>query len=360
MVKVYLNNAGTLSSQPDWESNEVGNAFGCAFGDVNNDGWPDLAVATGWAYTPQLPYPNTVYVNQGGSLPASATWSSTDTTHFQGVLWVDANRDGWLDLVGVASRGTSRIYMNQGGTLETAASWNATDVPNPDSIMGTAGDVDGDGYRELYIADNNQLSGGSGRFRQYDGLPAGAFATTANWTYLEGYCSAVALADVDADGDLDLATGAWWDNARLFLNGGSGLPTSPTWSSAGTSVVEKIVFGDVDRSAPATATEILPASGRLHWLSRQPVEEVTAVLVDGIPLTAGQFTVGRELGWVTVGVEPTAQVEVRYRHSYSLDMAVTNWDSSVGNHLYYNRGQAPLFLDDFEQGTTAAWSVTVP
>jgi len=360
IVKVYLNNAGTLSSQPDWESNEIGNAFGCAFGDVNNDGRPDLAVATGWAYAPQLSYPNLVYVNQGGSLPATATWSSADTAHLQGVLWVDANRDGWLDLVGVASRSTSRAYLNQGGTLETTASWHATDVPNPDAIMGTAGDVDGDGYRDLFIADNNQLSGGSGRFRQYTGQQAGAFATTASWTYLDGYCSAVALADVDADGDLDLATGAWWDPARVFLNTGAGLPASPSWSSAGTSVVEKIAFGDVDRNGAASSTELFPASGRLYWLSHQPVEEVTAVVVDGTPLTAGQYVLGRELGWVTVGVEPGAQVEIRYRHSYSLDMAVSNWDDTVGNHLYYNRGQAPLFDDDFELGTADGWSSTVP
>ncbi len=359
-VKVYLNNSGTLSSQPDWESNEMANAFGCAFGDVNNDGWPDLAVATGWAYDPQNHYPNFVYVNQGGSLPSTATWSSADTSHLQGVLWVDADRDGWLDLVGVASRSTSRIYLNQGGALETTASWHATDVPNPDAIMGTAGDVTGDGLRDLFIADNNQLSGGSGRFRQYVGLQAGSFATTVSWSYLDGYCSAVALADVDADGDLDLATGAWWDNTRVFLNPGSGLPASSSWSSAPTSVVEKIAFGDVDRNGAAAATELFPASGRLYWLSRQPVEEVTAVLVNGIPLTAGQFVVGRELGWVTVGVEPTAQVEIRYRHSYSLDMAVSNWDDDVGNHLYYNRGQAPLFDDGFELGTTAGWSTSVP
>jgi hypothetical protein len=276
------------------------------------------------------------------------------------VLWVDANRDGWLDLVGVASRSTSRIYLNQGGALETTASWHATDVPNPDAIMATAGDVTGDGYRDLLIADNNQLSGGSGRFRQYSGLAAGSFATTASWSYSDDYCSAVALADVDSDGDLDLATGAWWDNTRVFLNTGAGLPAGPSWSSAGTSVVEKIAFGDVDHNGGAYTTETFPASGRLYWLSRQPVEEVTAVLVDGIPLTAGQFVLGRELGWVTVGVEPTALVEIRYRHSYSLDLAVSNWDDTVGNHLYYNRGQAPLFADGFEQGTTGGWSTSVP
>ena len=43
-AKLYLNNQGVLSSTPDWQSDETSHAFGCAFGDVNNDGRPDLAV----------------------------------------------------------------------------------------------------------------------------------------------------------------------------------------------------------------------------------------------------------------------------------------------------------------------------
>ena len=102
-VKLYLNNNGTLSSLPDWQSDELANAFGCAFGDVNNDGRPDLAAATGWAYSPQHFFSQYVWINTGGMLSATASWSSADDDHLQGVTWCDANRDGWLDLVGAAS-----------------------------------------------------------------------------------------------------------------------------------------------------------------------------------------------------------------------------------------------------------------
>ena len=117
--------------------------------------------------------------------------------------------------------------------------------------MVACGDVSGDGLPDLIVADNNQIGGGSGRFRQYDGQASGFFSTTVGWSYFEGYSSAVALGDVDGDGDLDLATGAWWDSTRLFLNDGSGLPVSPQWSSAVTSVIEKIAFADVDRDGSA-------------------------------------------------------------------------------------------------------------
>jgi len=63
VARLYLNNNGVLSSEPDWNSDVTGNAFGVDFGDMNNDGRPDLAVATGWSYNPPHEYHNFVYLN---------------------------------------------------------------------------------------------------------------------------------------------------------------------------------------------------------------------------------------------------------------------------------------------------------
>jgi len=353
-AKLYLNNAGVLSATPDWEAAELANAFGCAFGDVNNDGRPDLAVATGWSYSPQHFFHNHVYLNTGGALAASASWSSDDDDHLQGVLWVDANDDGWLDLVGVPAGSETRIYANNGGVLETTATWGTTDSANQDALMATAGDVDGDGVLDLLITDNTQLSG-SGRFRQYNGVAAGFFENTYDWSFYDGYGSAVALADIDADGRLDLATGAWWDSTRVFLNPGAGLASSPDWSSTPTSVIEKIIFGDVDNFAVASSTASFPGDGRrLHYLAHQQIHGLVSVEVDGAPLSPSSFTFDAEHGWITTGVTPTTSMEVEYLRSSSLDMAITNWDSSVGNYLYYNRIET-IFSDGFESGDTAAW-----
>lgn len=339
IARVYMNNHGTLSSTPSWSSPINGNAFGVAFGDMNGDGRPDLAVGTGWSYSPQASYHNYVYLNVNGALETTASWTSSDTYHYQGVLWISAYDNGRLDLVGVASRTYSRMYKNLGAILETTASWRTNDVSNPDSVMGTAGDVTGDGRRDLLIADNNQLTGGSGKFRMYAGQAAGAFSQTAGWTYSEGYCSAVALADVNGDGRLDLATGAWWANTRIFFNTGTGLPATAGWSSTGTSVVEKIAFGDIDKNSLRPITETFPGgSGRhLYYLARQPIQEVTAVRLDGTVLLPSQYTFGREHGWVSVYAAPTVQLEVSYTYSTKLDMAITNWDDDVGNYVYYNQ-----------------------
>jgi len=339
IARVYLNNGGTLSSLPDWSADVIGNAFGVAFGDMDNDGRPDLAVATGWAYSPAHHYHNYVYLNVGGVLSATPSWTSSDMYDYQGACWVDADDDGWLDLAFAASGTRSRVYHNLGGILETTASWQEGDVVSMDAIMVTAGDLTGDGRRDLIIADNNQL-GGSGRFRRYNGLLAGMFATTASWTYNDGYCSAVALADLDCDGDLDLATGAWFDYTRYFLNSAIGLPGSPSWSSGGTSVVEKIVFGDIEKNGLRPVQHVfaeVPAGQRLFYLPHQPIQEVTAVEVDGQALLPSEYHVNHELGWLTVGMDVAETLAVGYTVSSKLDMAITNWDSDIGNFVYYNR-----------------------
>ncbi len=335
-AKLYLNNNGTLSALPDWQSDEIANAFGCAFGDVNNDGRPDLAVGTGWAYDPQNYYANYVYLNVDGMLETTASWSSDDTYHYQGVHWVDADGDGWLDLVGVPNGQPTQIYFNLGGTLETTASWQTADGADQDAIMATSGDVTGDGYRELIVTDNTQLSG-TGLFRQYNGLATGGFNPAYSWSYYDGYGSAVALADVDADGDLDLATGAWWDSTRLFLNTGEGFPDSASWSSSETSVIEKIVFGDIDNDGIEHYVETFPADGRrLFYLAAQPIQELVAVRRDGVALAPDRYTFSAEFGWLTVAEAPATSLEVEYTTSRALDMAVTNWDNNVGNFVYYS------------------------
>jgi hypothetical protein len=339
IARVYLNNEGVLSSEPDWTSDVTGNSFGVDFGDMNNDGRPDLAVATGWSYSPQHYYQNYVYLNIDGTLSKYPSWDSEDTNTYLGCHWVDADDDGWLDLAYIGSFQETFIYENIGGTLERSASWNTEDSEDQDGIMLTTGDVDNDGIKDLFVTDNIQL-GGDGMFKQYLGLSEGFYETTNSWNYYEGYGSAVALADVNYDNKLDLATGAWWDNTRIFLNEGSGLPSSPSWTSGGTSVVEKIVFGNVGPTFDEkTYEDTFPASGsrKLFYLSHQNIQKINSVIRDGDTLDSSEYTYSREHCWITVDDAPSVSVEVSYNYSKSLDMVISNWDSDKGNYLYYNQ-----------------------
>lgn len=338
-AKLYLNNAGTLSSTPDWTSAEAARAFDVAFGDANNDGRPDLAVATGWPYDPGYDARNTVHMNVGGQLEQSASWQSDDLHHYLGVMWVDADDNGRLDLIGVGANTHTWLYHNGPGGLDTTATWNSSDNSGQFGIMATAGDVTGDGLRDLFVTDNTQVFSGSGLFRQYSGLSTGDFTVAPTWTYFDGYGSAVALVDVDADGDLDLATGAWWDRTRLFLNDGSGLLATPDWSSSVTSVVEKIALGDIDKNGLRGIVErfdAIPADRQLFYLRRQPIQRIVSVTRGGQPVPPSEYTSSREHGWVTIGHPFTEPIEITYTYSSRPDMAIANWDGGVGNYVYYN------------------------
>jgi hypothetical protein len=360
IARLYLNNNGILSSNPDWTSTISGHAFGVDFGDMNNDGRPDLAIATGDAYDSSY-FHTYVYLNTDGSFGSSPSWESADQNIYMGCLWVDADDDGWLDLAGIGSETQTQIYRNLGGELETTASWHTMDSANQFGIMLASGDVTGDGIRDLFATDNNQLSGGDKYFKQYTGLSTGFFETTHTWEFIAGCGSTVALADVNGDNLLDLATGAWWEHTNLFLNQGTGLPTTPSWTSTHSPVAEKIVFGNVGpESNEHIYTEHFTAGRSLVYLSHRQIQRINAVVCDGATLTPAEYTYSRDEGWVTVGTTPVHFLNVTYTYSFSQDMVVTNWDPNVGNFLYYNLLNFSISYPDLDCSGALSWEDIEP
>ena len=113
----------------------------------------------------------------------------------------------------------------------------------------------------------------------------------------------------------------------------------PSWNSQQGSVVEKIVFGDINKDGLRPVEQVfspVPAGQRLFYLPHQTIQEVTAVVADGQPLGPAQYMVNRERGWLTVGVDVSTNLRVDYTVSCKLDMAITNWDSDKGNYVYYS------------------------
>ena len=115
-VKLYLNNNGTLSSNPDWVSGDLLYTFSCAFGDADGDGDLDLAVAGGESYYNNPEHPR-IYYNIGGMLESLPSWKATASQYSYDVNWADFDNDGDLDVVFTGESSPNRIFENNNGII---------------------------------------------------------------------------------------------------------------------------------------------------------------------------------------------------------------------------------------------------
>lgn len=309
-VQVYRNDAGVLEEHPSWEI-EGFQSFSCALGDRDNDGDLDLAVAVGEPYQhdPDL---SLVFDNDGtGDFGEGPAWTMEAPRHAMDVGWVDLDDDGFLDLVFATEPDPHVAYLNPGGVLSETPDWEA---PVDGSFEGNTldwGDVDGDGLMDLVISDNDQ-KGGPGVVRLYCGAELALC-----WTQADDpdYQSAVSLEDVDGDGHLDLVAGAWWGAVRLYRGDGSTLEAEPSWTSEKDDiVVEAFDWADADgshwREATVSGTGLVAVPGRGRVLS-----------VEG-----GVAGFGYASG-------PGA-LTVRYLEARARDLAVSDWTKGSGNRVY--------------------------
>ncbi len=340
--KLYVNQSGAFQNAPSWRPHDRDNSFACAFGDMDRDGDLDLAMACGEDYGDSLQRAK-VYRNQNGTVDTLPVWQSGLLSYYYDAAWADIDRDGDLDLALAGNHRPTVIYRNTGGTLESSPYWQTADS------MGTLkiafGDVDNDGDLDLACA-NNAQTGGISACRLY--LNNGTtLAQTPAWTSVtRNYYSCVAFGDLDRDGDLDLAAGGWWEPVGVFENAGAGsFPTAYTWSwlpsSSSNLVCENISFGDVNNTLPASVTNeahLVDSTRRVFYLNQRWIKNVTRVRRSAGDLARNQYCFSYPDGWMSVAniITQPETVWVDYTHSRDLDLIVTNWVAARGNFLFYN------------------------
>lgn len=336
-AKIYMNHQGVLESSPSWRTADSLYTFSCAFGDANGDGRPDLAVAGGEAYGGHSEQ-SRLYLNVGGRLDSLPSWKARQPAYSYDVVWADIDNDGKLDLLFANERGASTMYRNYGDSIGTIPLWQSGDSSQFSNSL-AVGDVNSDGYIDLAIADNNQLGGG-GHYKIYLNN-GGTLSATPYWTSeFSGMGSGIALLDVTHDGWRDLVGGGWWESCRLFRNLGGVFSKDPSWTSSTTSVVEAITAGDVDNARLDTQRVAFVGDGsrKLFEVPGAPVQRLISVSLGQtvLPLTAYCYDLIH--GWISFADAPprgdTLLVEAVM--SYSLDLAVSNWDIPVGNYLFLN------------------------
>jgi DNA/RNA endonuclease YhcR with UshA esterase domain len=154
----------------------------------------------------------------------------------QSVFAADLDGDGDCDLAATGSHVS--VFLNNGdGTFQTAVSY----FVNIYAYSVFAADLDGDGYRDLAVA-NSFYAGGSGNVAVLINDGDGTFLAAVS--YETPYPpSSVVAADLDGDGDPDLAASGGY--VSVFFNDGDGTFEAAVDYGVGTSI-GKGVTADLD------------------------------------------------------------------------------------------------------------------
>ncbi|WP_309715000.1 CRTAC1 family protein [Armatimonas sp.] len=131
-----------------------------------------------------------------------------------GCALVDLNNDGWLDIVLIQSgsldkpdapeNGRCALYLNEkNGKFQDVTAGSGLDVSLGYAHGITVGDIDNDGYSDLFITSfaGNRLfhnENGSGKFTDISAVWG------VNQRHSTGYATSAAFGDYDNDGKLDL------------------------------------------------------------------------------------------------------------------------------------------------------------
>jgi hypothetical protein len=293
-AELYLGSATGLSASAAWSvtGTQAGEMRGvvAGAGDVNHDGYADVLVGApnrapgGAAF---------LYLGSASGLATSPAWTATGGTAATSFGFAlasagDVNGDGFADVVvgaydstvgGLANAGEARLYLGSASGLGTSPAWTVSGSQAGELLgeqVGSAGDVDHDGYDDVVIGSPQFAVGATkvGKLQVYRGSASGP-ATTATWTLLgtqdgDWFGGGFAGGDVNGDGYSDLALGAYRlsgalanEGAALVVYGSpTGLAAAPAWTAFGGQVAAgngyAIGVGDIDRDGRSDVVAGMP------------------------------------------------------------------------------------------------------
>jgi Bacterial Ig-like domain (group 3)/FG-GAP-like repeat len=229
-VTVLVGNGdGTFQTKQSYASGGY-EGYSVAVGDVNGDGNADLIVANGCQSANQCGNGEIgVLLGNGDGTFQSAKSYSSGGVVASSVVIADVNKDGRADLVvtnqcldsSCTSGGVSVLLGNGNGTFQTAQSYASGGVT---AVSVAVGDFNGDHKMDLVVANQCQSSGNcNGNVGVLLGNGKGTFQTAQ--TYSSGGYRAVSVAVDDFNGDrtADLVVANQCQSSGNCSNGSAGV-----------------------------------------------------------------------------------------------------------------------------------------
>lgn len=186
-----------------------------AWADYNNDGWPDLAVSNGFFNDLQT---NFLFLNSGAGQLVRLNPTTFPSARYgsYGMAWGDYDNDGYPDLF-IANDGNNfddandapepnELYHNNRDGTFTRITIGAIATDSSFSTAAAWADYDNDGFLDLFVANRTYNEADPQRSFLYHNNGDGTFSRItdgpiARWVSSAGGC---AWGDYDNDGFLDL------------------------------------------------------------------------------------------------------------------------------------------------------------
>lgn len=326
-TKLYRNDNGILTREPIWEE---GSGIWCGWGDVDNDGDLDLAMVDEFISA-------RLFINDSGTLENSPSWVAADyNIDFSGA-WGDIDNDGDLDLI-VGGLNTAepliRVYYNTNGMLETTASWSSVTHPNP-AIGIFVIDINRDGWLDVAVSTGFVDNTPNFIFINNNGILESEPSWISDDMNCSGFCT---FGDMNGDGLLDWSV----NNGNcgiVYENIGDSLNRIYSWSSTPIGGLG-VDVGDIDRDGILVKEDTLTGDGirNLFYLSTVPVIELLEITIDGVPLPVTDYTGDLKCGWITFkNIPPSgSRIIVKYEHSIDLEFLLSATDPVQKAYLFRN------------------------
>lgn len=259
----WLENDGTPGSGGWTERPDAGRS---AMSDLDQDGDRDFLYSSMLGGPPGAWWEENLSIHRSALLRAERVASSFVDGAFD-VAAGDLDRDGDLDLVSVAEANDHVYWHRNSGSPGDDVSWNLStltdDLDGPRALA--LGDMDGDGDLDVVVAsfDDDSVS-----WLENDG-------SLANWTVRgisagAGGANDVALGDFDRDGDLDVACAQYLDDeVSWYRNDGASPPAFGAFfvDSLPYDGPRALAAGDLDADGDLDLAVVSEDADRVVWYS---------------------------------------------------------------------------------------------